>query len=195
MTSSLNRQLESLEKVKSALRQISKSLSPYLSYLQHHNESDGQSSNEKEKYRAEIEVSISLAIGTLKYMAARLKGCNVKPGDPLRLELDNIRKILKQVKKGRDTKSDEQNQRVNGKKNKSKKEDVGRRSVIDKEASKRIIKAALSESTQSQTKSSNTNDSNKRKLPEYIDHATVQNSEKSKISTAKALKQRKKKKK
>lgn len=46
--------------------------------------------------RAEAEAAVALAIGTLRYMGARLRGSDVgrKKGDPLRIELDKIRGLM-----------------------------------------------------------------------------------------------------
>lgn len=46
--------------------------------------------------RAEAEAAVALAMGTLRYMGARLRGSDVarKKGDPLRTELDKIRGLM-----------------------------------------------------------------------------------------------------
>jgi len=46
--------------------------------------------------RAEAEAAVALAIGTLRYMGARLRGLDQgrKKGDPLRMEMDKIRGML-----------------------------------------------------------------------------------------------------
>lgn len=51
--------------------------------------------------RAEAEAAVALAMGTLRYMGARLRGQDRgrKPGDPLRAELDKIRGILVALRK------------------------------------------------------------------------------------------------
>lgn len=51
--------------------------------------------------RAEAEAAVALAIGTLRYMGARLRGLDRgrKKGDPLRMELDKIRGMLVALRK------------------------------------------------------------------------------------------------
>lgn len=51
--------------------------------------------------RAEAEAAVALAIGTLRYMGARLQGFDRgrKKGDPLRMELDKIRGMLVALRK------------------------------------------------------------------------------------------------
>eukprot|EP00956_Cyclotella_meneghiniana_P003153 scaffold3852_cov71-Cyclotella_meneghiniana.AAC.9 len=51
--------------------------------------------------RAEAQAAVSLAIGTLRYMGARLRGLDEgrKKDDPLRMELDKIRSKLVELKK------------------------------------------------------------------------------------------------
>ncbi|KAL3822576.1 hypothetical protein ACHAXA_007687 [Cyclostephanos tholiformis] len=46
--------------------------------------------------RAEAEAAVALAVGTLRYMGARLRGSDVgrRKGDPLRVELDGLRAAL-----------------------------------------------------------------------------------------------------
>lgn len=51
--------------------------------------------------RAEAEAAVALAIGTLRYMGARLRGLDRgrKKGDPLRMELDKTRGMLVALRK------------------------------------------------------------------------------------------------
>ncbi|KAL7523492.1 hypothetical protein ACHAXR_000207, partial [Thalassiosira sp. AJA248-18] len=51
--------------------------------------------------RAEAEAAVALAVGTLRYMGARLRGLDQgrKKGDPLRAELDKIRGMLVALRK------------------------------------------------------------------------------------------------
>jgi hypothetical protein len=46
--------------------------------------------------RAEAEAAVALAVGTMRYMGARLRGSDAgrKRGDPLRAELDRMRAAL-----------------------------------------------------------------------------------------------------
>lgn len=98
MTSSLEQQLEALNRTRNALQTIQTSLQPYLNSLrrQQQQENIGELT---EGEPAETNIAVSMALGTLRYMAARMKGCHVKSNDPLRVELDKMRDILKQVRK------------------------------------------------------------------------------------------------
>lgn len=51
--------------------------------------------------RAEAEAAVALAVGTLRYMGARLRGLDRgrRKGDPLRVELDKIRGMLVGLRK------------------------------------------------------------------------------------------------
>ena len=60
--------------------------------------------------RAEAEAAVSLALGTLRYIGARLRGLDRgrKKGDPLRAELDKMRGLLVALRKGEEgTKKEE----------------------------------------------------------------------------------------
>ncbi len=120
--------LQPLHKTLHALKEIRSSLLPFLQLLRDdddvkktadekkkkHNSADGgdeSSSTSKNKKplkqqlsphkRAEAEAAVALAIGTLRYMGARLKGLDRgrKKGDPLRKELDQIRGLLVSLRK------------------------------------------------------------------------------------------------
>lgn len=100
----------------------------------------------------------AVAIGTLRYMGARLRGLDEgrKKGDPLRGELDNIRSKLVELKKleAAASKEDEKSSDASAKKkdNSQQTDDNGnnkkkkRRKVLDTDASERMIKSALNES-------------------------------------------------
>lgn len=92
-----------------------------------------------------------MAIGTLRYMGARLRGLDQgrKKDDPLRMELDKIRAKLVELKKLEAAADDSQNDvqaRVPEKED-TKQWDTNanrkRRKVLDTNASERMIKSAL----------------------------------------------------
>jgi hypothetical protein len=92
-----------------------------------------------------------VAIGTLRYMGARLRGLDQgrKKDDPLRMELDKIRAKLVELKKLEAAADDSQNDvqaRVPEKED-TKQCDTNairkRRKVLDTNASERMIKSAL----------------------------------------------------
>ena len=118
-----NPSFDALHKTISALKEIRTSLIPFIQVLKDddvgstNNKSDSPSkkkkrsrdnntnSNDKQLLtpheRAEAKAAVALAIGTLRYMGNRLKGKDEgrKKGDPLRMELDNIRSLLVQLRK------------------------------------------------------------------------------------------------
>jgi regulator of replication initiation timing len=112
-----------LQRTSECLNKIRENLTPFLELLdRYHNQQkngNGSSSSASKKKGAvkfdkqeitEAEAAVALAMGTLRYMAHRLKGNarGQKKNDPLRLELDKMRKTLVAVKKLRrdDSKKD-----------------------------------------------------------------------------------------
>ena len=122
-----NPSFDALHKTVSALKEIRTSLIPFIQVLKDDNDDVGTgsaknksdspskkkkrsrdnntNSNDKQLLtpheRAEAKAAVALAIGTLRYMGNRLKGKDEgrKKGDPLRMELDNIRSLLVQLRK------------------------------------------------------------------------------------------------
>ncbi len=98
--------LQPLQKTHESLQQIKTALTPFLKllYEYHHQSSDSSQSKQFDKQEiAEAEAAVSLAMGTLRYMAQRLKGQGQsskkkKQKDPLRLELDKMRRTLVECK-------------------------------------------------------------------------------------------------
>ncbi len=102
-----------LKRTRESLEKISSNLAPFLAlldrYYNQNDNSNGERSGGKNDNREKIdkqkvteaEAAVALAIGTLRYMAARLKGSakGQRKNDPLRLELDKMRKTLVALKK------------------------------------------------------------------------------------------------
>ncbi|KAL7470268.1 hypothetical protein ACHAXS_012701 [Conticribra weissflogii] len=113
-----------LQKTLDSLNEIRSNLFPFLKFLDEGTCKSGQSrmSGNKRRFRggddmgseitgvskvldihrrAEAEAAVALAIGTMRYMGARLKGLDRgrKKGDPLRVELDKIRGTLVTLRK------------------------------------------------------------------------------------------------
>jgi len=91
--------LGSLKKTNNAILSIRKALLPFLDILSNNSKLRQKPSVTHDSNSAEIaeaEAAVALTIGTLRYMAARLEGRDKGPksNDPLRLELDKMRKIL-----------------------------------------------------------------------------------------------------
>ena len=102
----LNKTLESLKEIRSALI-------PFIQLLKDDDElnspskekrgDDSKVNNEKltPHKRAEAQAAVALAIGTLRYMGARIRGLDRgrKKDDPLRIELNKIRGMLVSLRK------------------------------------------------------------------------------------------------
>ena len=108
--------LQPLQKTQKAISKIQQTLQPYLNLLQTY-----QNAHSKRKASSsstttattnqriptlhqvtEAQAAIALSIGTLRFMAARLKGQTNRgtmKGDALRLELDKIRTTLVELRK------------------------------------------------------------------------------------------------
>ncbi|CAJ1966861.1 unnamed protein product [Cylindrotheca closterium] len=82
----------SLEKAKTAINTIKERLQPVVDKVNDHDFG---------VYSAQAHATVALSIGMLKYMAARLQGKDRgrKADDPLRAELNNMKRILAEVKK------------------------------------------------------------------------------------------------
>lgn len=83
--------MTALTKTKQALEEIKASLEPVIQRLKDNafNEATGQA-----------QATVSLSIGMMKYMGARLQGLDQgrKADDPLRQELNQMRKVLAEIK-------------------------------------------------------------------------------------------------
>ena len=85
--------LDALEKTKQALAGIKTKLQPVLSRLQDETLDDGT--------KAHANATIALSIGMMRYMGSRLRGLDQgrNADDPLRKELNNMRRVLAEIKK------------------------------------------------------------------------------------------------
>jgi hypothetical protein len=83
--------LEGLEKTGKALIEIRKQLKPFIVKLE----------TAEGKALAQAQAVVALSMGTLRYMGARLRGLDQgrKPDDPLRQELNEMRRVLTEVEK------------------------------------------------------------------------------------------------
>ena len=84
--------LDGLEKTKEALVGIKARLKPVVQRLK---------SGGFDETTSQAQATVALSIGMMRYMGARLRGLDQgrKPDDPLRKELDNMRKVLAAIKK------------------------------------------------------------------------------------------------
>lgn len=95
---------------------------------------------------------LTVAIGTLRYMGARLRGLDQgrKKGDPLRIELDEIRTKLvelKEIESAANGVNEAKSKAITSENGALQYDDIPtstkRRKIIDSNASERMIKAAL----------------------------------------------------
>ena len=109
--------LQPMKRTNESLKQIKATLTPFLTLLdKYHNQtSDSSKSNFNKQEITEAEAAVALAMGTLRYMAHRLKGQakGQKKNDPLRMELDKMRKTLVQCKALRKDKEEELKKKEN----------------------------------------------------------------------------------
>lgn len=84
--------INSLEKTKTAIDAIKERLQPVI---------DKVNDDDFGVYSAQAHATVALSIGMLKYMAARLQGRDQgrKADDPLRTELNNMKRVLAEIKK------------------------------------------------------------------------------------------------
>lgn len=107
--------LSALTKTEDGLKEIKKRLEPFLHLLSSFNTSTSENnqgastSPSRHHARAQAQAVVALSMGTLRYIGARLRGLDQgrNADDPLRQELNHMRKILVEVEKLKPTKSDE----------------------------------------------------------------------------------------
>ena len=89
--------LKALEDTQKALRDIRQKVQPLLQILR---DNDNEDSRHDADVTAQAHAGIALTLGTLRFMAHRLRG-NKAGGtsDPLRLELNRMRQLLVKVQK------------------------------------------------------------------------------------------------
>lgn len=163
MSTAVEKQVQALQKTQQALAKIKKALKPFLITLQKQNQADDDDTIADPYKQAEVEAAISLAIGTLRYMATKLSGCSIKSSDPLRMELNKMRKMLQLLKKSlnkaksNDDDDDNDSPEVQNKgiivksNRKDASKNAARHHVLDLAASERMVKAALHEPANSKS--------------------------------------------
>uniref|UniRef100_A0A7S1D8M9 Nuclear nucleic acid-binding protein C1D n=1 Tax=Cyclophora tenuis TaxID=216820 RepID=A0A7S1D8M9_CYCTE len=145
--------VKALKQTDKALSEIGKELKPFILQL---NDDDPAK-------KAEAQAVVALSVGTLRYMGARLNGKDEgrKPDDPLRQELNGMRKILVALQQKRKRQQNEEKEEEEASKMEEKSgpslssesqqaasvesppKNAPTGKVIDKAASKRMVKAAL----------------------------------------------------
>ena len=87
--------IDALKKTSDALTNIKQKLQPVIEKL-NDDDDDGF-----DKHTPQAQATVALSIGMLKYIGARLQGKDQgrKPDDPLRKELNNMKRVLAEIKK------------------------------------------------------------------------------------------------
>lgn len=97
--------LDALRKAEDAIKEIQMQVKPFMALA------------EKEiataRQRAQAQAAIALSLGTLRYMGARLRGLDQgrRKEDPLRQELDHMRKLLVSLQRKQSEEEEKQKKR------------------------------------------------------------------------------------
>ena len=102
-----SKELAPLRKTVDALTEIRKQIQPFLRVIESSDGGDNDDVNSSSKHDAhsvaEARTAVALAVGTLRHMGARLGGRggggSGDKNDPLRLELERMRKMLVTLRK------------------------------------------------------------------------------------------------
>lgn len=99
-----SKSLDALRSTREALDDIKKQLRPFLRDLVGESkvaELAGASTSDDKGKKAQAAMAVALAMGTLRYMGARLRGLDKgrTPEDPLRKELNSMRKLMVTLQK------------------------------------------------------------------------------------------------
>jgi len=88
------KEMNALKNTNEAIAGIQKSIEPVLEKL-------SEGSFKTAELTAEAKASVALSVGMMKYMGARLRGLDHgrNPDDPLRQELNNMKRVLAEIKK------------------------------------------------------------------------------------------------
>ena len=92
--------LKTLSKTDEALQQIRTKLQPFLKQLSSDDDNAITTSDQRHK-RAVTQAAVALSLGTVRFMGARLRGLDEgrRTDDPLRIELNKMRKLLSALQK------------------------------------------------------------------------------------------------
>jgi hypothetical protein len=99
---STQKSLTALEKTRDAVVEIKKRLRPVLERLKEDNTFDStESSTTAATSSGEVQATIALSVGMMRYIGARLRGLDHgrKQDDSLRIDLNKMKKILAEIKK------------------------------------------------------------------------------------------------
>jgi hypothetical protein len=116
------------QSVKESLANIRKELKPFVRQLD----------SDDPEQKAQAQSVVALSIGTLRYMGARLKGKDQgrTTEDPLRQELDQMRKVLVALEKKRKAREETLPKKKDDKAENQEKEEIAEKEGAGKKASK-----------------------------------------------------------
>jgi DNA repair photolyase len=148
--------IETLKKAKDAIATIRLRMQPVIEKL---------NDNGFDKNTAQAQATVALSIGMLKYIGVRLQGKDQgrEPDDPLRIELNNMKRVLAEIKKKRTLKKPDANKRENAEQAATRKENADDQKSVNKAKSSPAGKPTPSDPTDS---SDSIEKSKKRKSPE-----------------------------
>mmetsp|Transcript_14258 Transcript_14258/g.21745 ORF Transcript_14258/g.21745 Transcript_14258/m.21745 type:complete len:142 (-) Transcript_14258:35-460(-) len=112
-----------IQKTQEAISMIKKELRPFVNQL------DSDDATKK----AQAQAVVALSIGTLRYMGARLQGKDEgrKKDDPLRQELDQMRKVIVQIEKKRKAEEEQKRDSRSSDDNHPKQPGMSKRKKVD----------------------------------------------------------------
>mmetsp|Transcript_15068 Transcript_15068/g.42522 ORF Transcript_15068/g.42522 Transcript_15068/m.42522 type:complete len:223 (-) Transcript_15068:59-727(-) len=90
---------EALKKTKEAIIGIKRKLRPVVERL-NAADANGNAARGSPGVRAQAQATVALSLGMMRFMGARIRGLDQgrKPDDPLRQELNKVRKLLAEIK-------------------------------------------------------------------------------------------------
>ena len=162
-------ELAPLRKTVDALKEIRKQILPFLRVIESsENDDDGDDDSKHDPHTlAEARAAVALAVGTLRHMGARLGGRGGggtgDKNDPLRLELERMRKMLVTLRKVDKRGDTNKSAKQSGNNDAKKKSASGANSDSKSERSKRLDEVASKADTVSDMNSSPNKDQKRKK--------------------------------
>ena len=165
-------ELAPLRKTVDALKEIRKQILPFLRVIESsENDDDGNDDSKHDPHTlAEARAAVALAVGTLRHMGARLGGRGGggtgDKNDPLRLDLERMRKMLVTLRKVDKRGDTNKSAKQSGNNDTKKKSASGANGDSKSEGSKRLDEVASKADTVSDMNSSPNKDQKRKKKKE-----------------------------
>ena len=162
-------ELTPLRKTVDALKEIRKQILPFLRVIES-SENDDDGNDDSKHALAEARAAVALAVGTLRHMGARLGGRGGggtgDKNDPLRLELERMRKMLVTLRKVDKRGDTNKSAKQSGNNDAKKKSASGANGDSKSEGSKQSDEVASKTDTVSDMNSSPNKDQKRKKKKE-----------------------------